>query len=193
MVVQSNFVVVIQTAMTLAFVQYVNVYDVSWILSRLVEYWGAVDYWIVMFLIDLMIPFCCCWRLMSLTGTLGLRRGKCSGRAVQPSLSYGPWVTPPLLSSPGRCLPATGRCRAAERQCLPGYAPNMLLASEDINWLSKNRTNGYARPVPNKPTVSVDVKQHFNQVTLGSIPLRLSFLFKSCGLWTRSCDFVPHN
>ena len=28
---------------------------------------------------------------------------------------------------------------------------------------------------------------------LGSIPLRLSFLFKSCGLWTRSCDFVPHN
>ena len=28
---------------------------------------------------------------------------------------------------------------------------------------------------------------------LGSIPLRFSFLFKSCGLWTRSCDFVPHN
>ena len=28
---------------------------------------------------------------------------------------------------------------------------------------------------------------------LGSVPLRLSFLFKSCGLWTRSCDFVPHN
>ena len=28
---------------------------------------------------------------------------------------------------------------------------------------------------------------------LGSIPLRLSFLFKSCGLWTRSCDFVPHD
>ena len=27
---------------------------------------------------------------------------------------------------------------------------------------------------------------------LGSIPLRLSFLFKSCGLWT-PCDFVPHN
>ena len=25
---------------------------------------------------------------------------------------------------------------------------------------------------------------------LGSIPLRLSFLFKSCGLWTLSCDFV---
>ena len=22
---------------------------------------------------------------------------------------------------------------------------------------------------------------------------RLSFLFKSCGLWTLSCDFVPHN
>ena len=28
---------------------------------------------------------------------------------------------------------------------------------------------------------------------LGSIQLRLSFLFKSCGLWTRSFDFVPHN
>ena len=28
---------------------------------------------------------------------------------------------------------------------------------------------------------------------LCSIPLRLSFLFKSCGLWTLSCDFVPHN
>ena len=27
----------------------------------------------------------------------------------------------------------------------------------------------------------------------GSIPHRLSFLFKSCGLWTRSCDFVSHN
>ena len=30
---------------------------------------------------------------------------------------------------------------------------------------------------------------------LGSNPLRLSFLFKSCGLWTLhlSCDSVPHN
>ena len=27
----------------------------------------------------------------------------------------------------------------------------------------------------------------------GSILLRLSFFFKSCGLWTLSCDFVPHN
>ena len=26
-----------------------------------------------------------------------------------------------------------------------------------------------------------------------SIPLRLSLLFKSCRLWTQSCDFVPHN
>ena len=31
------------------------------------------------------------------------------------------------------------------------------------------------------------------QKTLGSNLLRLSFLFKSCGLWTLSCDFVPHN
>ena len=28
---------------------------------------------------------------------------------------------------------------------------------------------------------------------LDSNPLRLSFLFKSCGLWILSCDFVPHN
>ena len=31
------------------------------------------------------------------------------------------------------------------------------------------------------------------QKDLGSNPLRLSFLFKSCGLWTLSCDFVPRN
>ena len=28
---------------------------------------------------------------------------------------------------------------------------------------------------------------------IGSNRLRLSFLFKSCGLWTLSCDFVPHS
>ena len=27
---------------------------------------------------------------------------------------------------------------------------------------------------------------------IGSNLLRLSFLFKSCGLWTLSCDFDPH-
>ena len=31
------------------------------------------------------------------------------------------------------------------------------------------------------------------QRDLGSNPLRLSFLFKNCGLWTLSCDFVPHS
>ena len=31
------------------------------------------------------------------------------------------------------------------------------------------------------------------QKNLGSNPLRLSFLFKSCGLWTLSCYFVPRN
>ena len=25
------------------------------------------------------------------------------------------------------------------------------------------------------------------------LAVRLSFLFKNCGLWTLSCDFVPHN
>ena len=28
---------------------------------------------------------------------------------------------------------------------------------------------------------------------LSSNPLQLSFFFKGCGLWTPSCDFVPHN
>ena len=28
---------------------------------------------------------------------------------------------------------------------------------------------------------------------LSSIPLRLSFLFESCDLWTLSCDFSLHN
>ena len=31
------------------------------------------------------------------------------------------------------------------------------------------------------------------QRDLGSNPLRLSFLFESCGLCTLSCDFVPYN
>ena len=31
------------------------------------------------------------------------------------------------------------------------------------------------------------------QRDLGSNPLWLSVLFKNCGLWTLSCDFVPHN
>ena len=31
------------------------------------------------------------------------------------------------------------------------------------------------------------------QRDLGSNPLRLSFLLRSCSLWTLSCDFVPHN
>ena len=31
------------------------------------------------------------------------------------------------------------------------------------------------------------------QKGLGSIPLQLSLLFNTCGLWVLSCDFVPHN
>ena len=31
------------------------------------------------------------------------------------------------------------------------------------------------------------------QRDLGSNPHWLYFLFKRCGLWTLSCDFVPHN
>ena len=36
-------------------------------------------------------------------------------------------------------------------------------------------------------------RQAGNQRDLGLNPLRLSFLSKSCGLWSLSCDFVPHN
>ena len=36
-------------------------------------------------------------------------------------------------------------------------------------------------------------RQASKQRDLGLNPLRLSFLFESCGLWTLSCDFVPHN
>ena len=36
-------------------------------------------------------------------------------------------------------------------------------------------------------------RQAGKQRDLGSKPLRLSFLFKGCGLWTLSCDFVPLN
>ena len=36
-------------------------------------------------------------------------------------------------------------------------------------------------------------RQAGKQKDLGLIPPRLSFLFKSCGLWTLSRDFVPHN
>ena len=31
------------------------------------------------------------------------------------------------------------------------------------------------------------------QRDLGSNLLRLSFLFKNCGLWTLSCDFITQN
>ena len=31
------------------------------------------------------------------------------------------------------------------------------------------------------------------QEDLGLIPIQLSSLFKGCGLWTLSCDSVPHN
>ena len=37
------------------------------------------------------------------------------------------------------------------------------------------------------------LRQAGKQRDLGSNLLWLSFLFKSCGLWTPSCDFVPHN
>ena len=36
-------------------------------------------------------------------------------------------------------------------------------------------------------------RQAGKQRDLGSNLLRLSFHFKSCGLWALSCDFVPHS
>ena len=45
----------------------------------------------------------------------------------------------------------------------------------------------------NKPKLSVTKHGNGKRRDLGSNPLRLSFLFRSCGLWTLSCDFVPHS
>ena len=36
-------------------------------------------------------------------------------------------------------------------------------------------------------------RQAGKQRDLGSNLLQLSFHFEGCGLWTLSCDFVPHN
>ena len=66
--------------------------------------------------------------------------------------------------------------------------------------LTRLRLQTVARIVVPLPSSSIDLSLvPFSEPglpsgkDLGSIPLRLSFLFKSCGLWTLSCDFVPHN
>ena len=80
-------------------------YSVVWLNTELLLTTG-----LQCFIVDCYVS---CWLddsvllllMTNVTGTLGLRRGECSGRAVPASSSYGPWVPPPLLSS--RALPAS--------------------------------------------------------------------------------------
>ena len=39
----------------------------------------------------------------------------------------------------------------------------------------------------------LSVRHYAGKQDLSWIPLQLSSLFRSCGLWTLPCDFVPHN
>ena len=58
-------------------------------------------------------------------------------------------------------------------------------------WPSGLYTCGPRGPTPCEPVWPSG--KAGKQRDLGSNPLRLSFPFKRCGLWTLPCDFVPHN
>ena len=64
----------------------------------------------------------------------------------------------------------------------------MLLASENIKQKQNERTKNEQQTIVSRFGLAAGKRRD-----LGSNPLRLSFLFKSCGLWTLSCDFAPHN
>ena len=65
LVVQSNFVVVIQTVMTfcsiltLTFMMF-REHSVVWLNTEVLLTTGLQCFIVVMFIVDLMIPFCCC-------------------------------------------------------------------------------------------------------------------------------------
>ena len=117
MVFQTNFVVVIQTAM--------------------VEYWVATG--LQCFIVDCYVS---CWLddsvllllTTNVTGTLGLRRGECSGRARVTGPECPP--PPPPLQSDAACQRLASAARRYKRSAYP-----------------------VSVPFSNKPTVSVDVKQ----------------------------------
>ena len=62
-----------------------------------------------------------------------------------------------------------------------------------LTYPSPSRTTGRAWELCVSRFGLVVRHQAGKQKDLGSNLLWLSFLFKGCGLWTLSCDFVPHN
>ena len=65
-----------------------------------------------------------------------------------------------------------------------------LTMNETLKWFTPMPLLMRGEPVwPSGKAFRLVLKQK----DLGSNPLRLPFLFKSCGLWTLSCDFVRHN
>ena len=54
----------------------------------------------------------------------------------------------------------------------------------------KRQTGATENRQPVWPGGKALLGRYCKQKGLSSIPLRLSFLFKSCGLWTRSCVFL---
>ena len=90
--------------------------------------------------------------------------------------------------------------RAIHLYPMPPFPPSLiiLMVSVDVMHHERRRPGG-------KACISrlISIRFRWEQVwpsgkagkqkDLGSNPLRLSFLFKRCGLWTLFCDFVPHN
>ena len=68
------------------------------------------------------------------------------------------------------------------------HLPNISQYSIPCCVLFKEGTKTFSKYEPVWPTGKAG-----KQKDLGLNPLRLSFLFKRCGLWTLSCDFVPHD
>ena len=68
------------------------------------------------------------------------------------------------------------------------YCMNDVFRSSGDTNLYKRSASLRSISEPDWPSGKVG-KQRY----LGSNPLRISFLFKSCGLWTLSFDFFPHN
>ena len=60
-----------------------------------------------------------------------------------------------------------------------------------IHWENMVTSNWTSQP--GEPVWSSGKALGCKQKDLGSIPFRLSSLLESCGLWTMSCDFVPHH
>ena len=88
------------------------------------------------------------------------------------------------------CIEDAGEERRKEKGLLlEAMVPSLisLMVSVDVKHHGRSRRLCCSEPV--WPSGKVLASKHKD---FGSIPLRLSFLFKACGLWTVSSDFVPH-